>query len=299
MAVDVLCVGHASYDLVLAVPHHPEPDEKLFADSLLGCGGGPAANAAVAAARLGCRAAFAGYLGKDLFGDRHLEELQRDRVDTRLVVRGDHPTPLSVILVKPEGSRALVNYKGQTSPLAPGIIDFSVLSPQVVLFDGHEPDLSPALAEDLRRRGTAATVLDAGSLHRGTSELMHRVDHLVTSEKFAVQWLGRNAPTEALDRLAEFAPTVVITLGESGLLWRAGTEQGALNAFPITAVDTTGAGDCFHGAYCAGLARGLPWRELLRFASAAGALCCTRLGARPALPTLKDAEALLAGYGRP
>ncbi|MGY6216062.1 carbohydrate kinase family protein [Methylolobus aquaticus] len=293
-AIDVLCVGHASFDLVLTVPHHPDADEKLFADSLLGCGGGPAANAAVTAARLGSRAAFAGYLGQDLYGSTHLEELQHARVDTRLVVRGSSPTPLSVVLVKPDGRRALVNYKGGTEALRADAIDFSPLAPRVVLFDGHEPDISTPLATDIRRAGAAITVLDAGSLHRGTQALMGHVDHLVCSEKFAAQWLQKDDPAEALGRLAQVAPAVVITLGERGLIWRIGGEQGTLNAFVIHAVDTTGAGDAFHGAFAAGLAAGLPWTELLRLASAAGALCCERLGARPAIPTQAEVSALLS-----
>ena len=293
-ALDVLCVGHASFDLVLTVPHHPDPDEKLFADRLLGCGGGPAANAAITAARLGSRAGFAGYLGEDLYGSTHLEELQRAHVDTRLVVRGSSPTPLSVILVKPDGRRALVNYKGGTAPLPADAIDFSPLAPRVILFDGHEPDISSPLASGSRRSGSAMTVLDAGSLHRGTQALMGQVDYLVCSEKFAAQWLQKDEPAAALSALAHIAPAVVVTLGERGLIWRIGGEQGALDAYAINAVDTTGAGDTFHGAFAAGLAAGLAWAELLRMASAAGALCCTRLGARPAIPTCSEVSALLS-----
>ena len=116
--IDVLCVGHAAYDLTFAVPHHPAPDEKAFATSLTSCGGGPAANAAVTVAKLGGCSAFAGYLGQDIYGDLHLAELQEAGVDTTLVVRGTSPTPLSVIWAKPDGQRSLVNYRGETRPLS-------------------------------------------------------------------------------------------------------------------------------------------------------------------------------------
>ena len=86
-AIDILCVGHASYDLVFTVPHHPAPDEKMVADSLIGCGGGPAANAAVTAAKLGFSAAFCGYLGNDVYGNAHIKELRDHDIDTRLVVQ--------------------------------------------------------------------------------------------------------------------------------------------------------------------------------------------------------------------
>ena len=277
--LDVICVGHASYDHVFSVPHHPAADEKLFADALVGCGGGPAANAAVTVARLGLRAGFAGYLGRDVHGELHDAELRAEGVDTRHLVRGDAPTPVSVVLVKPDGCRALVCYKGATAKLAADQVDFSGLTVRVVLFDGHEPEVADSLLG-----GSQATVLDAGSLHAGTESLMFRVRHLVCSEKFASQWLGESRPELALARLAERSPVVVITLGERGLIWRKGVESGALPAFPVEAVDSTGAGDAFHGAYAAALALDMPWLDTLRFASAAGAACCERLGARPGMP---------------
>lgn len=289
---DVLCVGHASYDLVFSVPRHPKEDEKIFADAFLACGGGPAANAAVIVARLGLKAAFAGYLGKDLYGDSHAQELAQEGVDIGCVVRGAQPTPLSTVLVKPDGARALVNYKGDTQSLPAGAIDFSRIRPKVVLFDGHEPWVSLPLAEAAKASGIPA-VLDAGSLHEGTRGLMGRVDYLVASEKFAAQWLGRADEQEALAGLAEVAPVVVITLGERGLVWRRGSESGRLPGFSIQAIDTTGAGDAFHGAFAAGLAEGMPWAGLLRYASAAGALCCQRAGARPGLATRGVVQAFL------
>jgi len=286
--IDVLCVGHASYDLVFAVPRHPEADEKIFADSLIACGGGPAANAAVTVARLGYRAAFAGYLGLDAHGELHHAELLREGVATGWIARGTAPTPLSTVLVKPDGRRALVNYKGDTRPLPADTIDFSTIAPKVVLFDGHEPELSaPLLARKI------PSVLDAGSLHRGTEALMSAVDYLVCSEKFARQWLGEDDPRRALAALAERSPAVVITLGERGLIWSKEGESGALPAFRVEPVDTTGAGDAFHGGFAAGLAAGLDWPGLLRYASATGALCCERLGARPGLPDLTRLRGLL------
>lgn len=294
---DVLCVGHASYDLVFSVPRHPQADEKIFADAFLACGGGPAANAAVLIARLGLRSAFAGYLGNDLYGDSHAAEFADEGVDTTWLARGTPPTPLSAILVKPDGARALVNYKGETRVLAEDAIDFSAMRPQVILFDGHEPLLSLPLVQSAREAGIP-TVLDAGSLHEGTQNLMGKVDYLVASEKFAAQWLGSLDEQAALAGLAELAPVVVITLGESGLIWRKEGESGSLPAFPVQAVDSTGAGDAFHGAFAAGVAMGMEWDELLRYASAAGAWCCAHAGARPGLAKQDDLLAFLKANAR-
>jgi sulfofructose kinase len=289
MNIDVFCVGHASYDLVFSVAHHPAEDEKISAESFVGCGGGPAANAAVTVAKLGFKASFAGYLGQDIYGEKHYQELLEYGVHSDLIIRGPSPTPLSTVLVKPDGKRALINYKGETRPLPSGTIDFSSVTPKVVLFDGHEPHLSLSLLERTQSEGIP-TVLDAGSVHEGTLALMEEVDYLVCSEKFARQFAGDEET--ALSRLAEVSQAVVITLGERGLIWRRGQELGVLSAFPVTAIDTTGAGDAFHGAFAAAVSLRMNWLDVLRYASAAGSLCCTKTGARSGLPSREEHRAL-------
>jgi sulfofructose kinase len=291
--LDVLCVGHASFDQVFTVPHHPAPDEKLVASRLELCGGGPAANAAVQIQRLGFKAGFSGYLGFDVFGDAHLKELQALGVDIQGVIRGAAPTPLSTVLVKPDGARSLVNFKGERSALSEKTSPLERLDAKVLLFDGHEP----FLAQSLLNR-SVPKVLDAGSLHTGTQLLMNQVDHLVASEKFAREWLGRDDPEAALEALAAFAPVVVITLGEKGLIWLRDGITGRLAAPRIQAVDTTGAGDAFHGAYAAGLAGGWPWEAILQVASAAGAACCEVLGARSGLANGVRLRSLIAQQGQ-
>ncbi|CAG1771290.1 partial Sulfofructose kinase, partial [uncultured bacterium] len=129
-----------------------------------------------------------------------------------------------------------------------------------------------------------------GSVHQGTLALMGLVDYLVCSEKFALQLKG-DIPT-ALTELAKIAPFVVITLGEHGLIWQHGTEQSKLPALNINAIDTTGAGDAFHGAFAAAIAKGLTWQETLRYASVAGSLCCTKVGARLGLATEAELNAV-------
>ena len=282
MNVDVLCVGHASYDLIFSVAHHPKDDEKISADGFLSCGGGPVANAAITISRLGFNAGFAGYLGNDIFGEKHYQELITEGINTQWIVRDDYPTPLSTILVKPDGKRALINYKGDTKPLTSEAINFSSLKAKVVLFDGHEPNISLSLLKHLKKENIT-TVLDAGSVHEGTLSLMDKVDYLVCSEKFATQYADNEST--ALSSLAKLAPNVIITLGERGLIWQREKETGYLDAFSIEAVDTTGAGDAFHGAFAAALTTSMNWLEILQFSSAAGALCCTKVGARVGLPT--------------
>jgi len=282
MMLDVLCVGHASYDIAMALSHHPEANEKLVADAMQLSGGGPAANAAVCVARLGGSAGFCGYLGNDLFGEAHLREFISERVDVSNLVRGEHATPVSQVLAKPDGYRSVVNYKGDTVHLAADAVSLSE-STKVILFDGHEPLLSLSLCRWAKERGII-TVLDAGSLHQGTRHLASEVDYLVASQKFARQFSKISDMHEALYVLSECNAHVVITQGSAGLIWSCNGTQGEVGAFKVDAIDSTGAGDAFHGAFALALARDMEWSELLRFASAAGALTCSKLGARCGLP---------------
>ncbi len=256
-------------------------------------GGGPSANAAVTVARLGGKAAWCGYLGNDIHGDAHMAEFIAEGVDTSLTVRGSAPSPLSLILAKPDGKRTVVNFKEQTPWLPANAVDPSQIRASCMLFDGHEPLLSVALMEHAKARDIP-TVLDAGSLHRGTEELAPHVDYLVASEKFAHQFAGTDDIQKALAKLAATSPCAVITLGENGLIWARNGEHGELPAFSVNTIDFTGAGDAFHGAFALGVVRGMAWPELLRFASAAGALTCTKLGARAAIPTANEVATFLS-----
>jgi sulfofructose kinase len=291
--VDVLCVGLATYDLVYVVDHHPGADEKCFATDLITCGGGPAANAAVTAARLGGTSAFAGYLGRDAFGEMHFRELLSEGVLTNLVVRGNHPVPLSSIIVKPDGKRTVVSHKSATPVLEPDQADFTKLKPRAIVFDGHQPEISVPLAIRAGEQ-KVPVILDAGSVHIGTEKLAPLCGYLVASQKFARDFTGEKDPASALGFLSRMAPVVVITLGEAGTIWASGGESGSLGAFAVDAVDTTGAGDIFHGAFALATARGEAPASALRYASAASALGCTKIGARTAIPTKAELEAFLA-----
>lgn len=291
--VDVLCVGLACYDLIFTVDHHPGPDEKARASAFMGCGGGTAANAAVAAAQLGAITAFTGYLGADIYGDQHLAELHAAGVDTRLVVRGSEATSISAIFVKPDGARSIVNYRQPiVSRLTPTDVAFAQVHPKTVLFDGHQPELAFAIADWAHAQGIP-TVLDADTINDGNRELVHRCTIIAASERFSQEFTGASSPQAGMAMLAQRAPAVIVTLGERGLIWQRGDETGELPAFQVEVVDTTGAGDAFHGALAAGVAQGMAWEEMLRFASAAGALCCTKHGARIGIPTLAEVRALL------
>ena len=290
--MDILCVGHACYDLTFAVDHPIGTDEKAVASDLIGCGGGPAANAAVTASMSGSKTALAAYIGNDIFGELHFNELTEAGVITQWVIRGSDPTPLSTIWTQPDGQRALVNYKGTTPDPHPDAFDFSKCRPSVILFDGHLPQVSFELVQWARAKHIT-TILDAGSVHKGTTGLIDKIDYLVASEKFARDYTLTSDADRAVSKLSRHAPNVVVTLGGQGLIWQNGQGKGRMPAFQIKAVDTTGAGDAFHGAFACGISLKMPWNRILQYASAVAALCCTQMGARKGIPTATETERFL------
>ncbi|MEM7127683.1 MAG: PfkB family carbohydrate kinase [Chloroflexota bacterium] len=290
--IDVLCVGIACHDIVFDVAHHPGPDEKMKASTLLNCGGGLASNGAVTAARLGAKTAFVGYLGSDIYGDLHLAEFHADGVNTDWVVRGDAPTSLSAIIVKPDGARTIVNHRGESEGACTGLFDLTKLHAKSILIDGHQFEFTKELV-DYAKANTIPVVLDADSLNPQSEYLVRVVDYVVASERFAHEYGDGVTAESGLKKLAAVAPNVVVTLGERGVIWQRGKTNGQLDAFFVEAVDTTGAGDAFHGAFAAGLAWQMEWVDLLRYASAVGALCCTRHGGRVGIPTADDVKKFL------
>jgi sulfofructose kinase len=287
----VLCVGYACVDINFKAPHHPAADEKLRATGMHTCGGGPAANAAVAIARLGGSARFSGYLGEDAFGEAHLRELRQAGVLTDAVQRGPAATPVAAVTIKPDGARAIIDYRAPAALAAADSTSLASHPARVLLVDGHQPLLSLALVEEARALGIPS-LLDAGSINDGTRLLYNQVDYLITSEKFARQYSGEDAPRSALAALDGSAPFIAVTWGAEGVYWQDSNGQHHSPALDIDAVDTTGAGDAFHGAFALGLAQGLSIRHNIRRATVTGGLTCLQAGARTALPHRQAVDAL-------
>ncbi len=255
------------------------------------CGGGPAANAAVTIARLGGSARFCGYLGNDAFGEANLREFANDGVHADALHRGDAPTPVAAVTIKPNGERSIIDYRSPSAIAAEDTISLAKFPAKVLLIDGHQPLLSLALIEEARALGIPS-ILDAGSINDGTQLLYNKVDYLITSEKFAKHYSGEDDPRTALAALDGAAPLIASTWGADGVYWQDEYGQHHTPAFDIEAVDTTGAGDAFHGAFALGIAEGLKTKQNMRRACATGALTCLKAGARSSLPTRKAVDAL-------
>jgi len=297
MQIDVLCIGHACCDISLFVDGYPQENSKCETEKSIEACGGPAANAAYLLSSWGLRCAFAGLVGDDIYGRRIRDDFTLAGTDISLLeLREGHATPLSLILVnRQNGSRTIVNRKQKAASFQCPSAGFA---PRIVLFDGHECEASLAALEAFPH---AISILDAGSWREGTATLGGRVHFLAASERFATQATGLaglendQARRGCLALMREkFPAKIIVTLGSSGLIWDDGGGFQSLPAFPVEPVDTTAAGDIWHGAFAFGLAEAMPLHEALRFASMAAALSVQCRGGRASIPTLHRVKEALA-----
>jgi len=294
--VRIVAIGLANLDYLGVLPRYPERNSKNRVDPLSIQGGGPAATAIAAAAALGADTAFIGAIGDDELGNAIARGLADLGVDLRGLARVPGTrSPMSFVVVdRSDASRTVFHAPGTAPLLDPAAIDWSLLDgADVLLLDGRQPLAQREAARRARAQGITV-LLDAERLDDHTRALLPLTDVCVASASIAA-----GDPRAVLDLLAGLGPgTVVVTCGEDGCLGRAG--DGHLiqqPAFLVDAVDTTGCGDVYHGAYAVGLARRLDLAVCMRLASAAAALKCRALGGRAALPTAAELDAFLAARG--
>ncbi len=290
-ALDVLGLGCTAVDDLLFVPHFPAADAKLRVRRRERHCGGLTATALVAAARLGARAAYAGTLGEDADSAFVRQALAQAGVDTHLATPQAGARPVrSVILVDESAHTRTILYDvasaGGAHPRRPAA-DVIARS-RVLLVDGWGM-AGQIRAARLARRAGRAVVGDLENADRPRfDELLALVDHLIVSEDFSLRHTGAGDAAEATRCLwRPDRAVVVVTCGDRGGWWLAAGSQTPCRyaAFRVAAVDTTGCGDVFHGAYAAALARGLPLEARLRVAAAAAALKASRPGGQAGCPT--------------
>ncbi|MDG2169820.1 MAG: PfkB family carbohydrate kinase [Opitutales bacterium] len=285
--VDVLCIGYACWDLNFHITDHPDPDNKIFAKSLTSEGGGPAANAAYTIAKLGGQAALASRLGNDALGQAHLEELKQAGVDTSRILITDTPTSTSSIWVNKQGQRAVVNFKPDHFVLLTKMIDITT---HCILVDGHEFEAS---MDALKHMASIPTLLDAGSLRDETLELSSNVSHLVASSSFARDLSQSKDLKDWLQCLAEKAPCAAVTCGQQGVHWQDSNGTGGhIKAPSVNAIDTTAAGDIFHGACALALAKGRSFPTSLAWANEVAGVSVTKPGGRSSSPEISEVTSL-------
>jgi sugar/nucleoside kinase (ribokinase family) len=296
-APKILCAGIAVQDIVMRVERFPAPGAKASASDFITTGGGCAANAALAVVRLGGRAAFAGPLGgkADALSERILADLQAEGVDCRGVKRIDGATAsVSLILLDAGGEKMIATRRG--CALANALPDDAaalVADADAVLVDNRFAEFVMPVCSNARARAIPV-VIDLDLAGRPNDPLLALGTHVIASAEALRATTGEQELGAGLDRLAEHnAGFLGVTDGERGVHWR---EDGALRhlpAFAVTAIDTLGAGDAFHGGFTLALAEGRDIAGALRFASAAAALKCTRFGGAAGAPKRDEVDAFL------
>ena len=300
--IEILCIGHAAYDIVLPLEDYPAENSKAEIPGLMTSSGGPAANAAHLLASWGVDCAFSGVVGDDHYGREILQDFEQARIDTSLThCRRNHSTNLSIILVNQQnGSRTIINRKSPAQPLSLDLNDLNEVNPQILLFDGHELEASLAALE---RFPNAISILDAGSLREGTERLAREVDYLAASERFAKQIClldeleSEENRRKCMQQLHQGkTQPVIVTLGEKGLIYGDENSHQHLPACPVDPIDTTAAGDLFHGALAYGILKKMALVRALTFASIAAALSTTKSGGRASIPKISQVREKLNAY---
>jgi ribokinase len=286
---DCLGFGICAADYLCLVPRYPALDEKTEAAEFLRQGGGPVATALVTLARLGCKTSFISLIGDDADGKFILDEFQREGVDTSgIIIDKSIATNQAFIWIdRPTGKKSIVLNNRNHRPIAPSeIIRDHIGSVKYLLLDGRDTDASFDLITWTKSKG-AKIVLDAGSPRNRINELLAVIDYPVVSQSFCQQFFMTDDYEQATSVLLNRgAAAAVITCGNKGCYGGDAAGLYFQQAFPVEVVDTTGAGDVFHGAFLFGLLNDWRLPEILKFASATAAIKCTRLGGRSGIPDL-------------
>ncbi|HEY3501657.1 MAG TPA: ribokinase [Actinocatenispora sp.] len=293
----VVVLGSANMDLVATAERLPGRGETVTGHGFRQVPGGKGANQAVAAARAGGAVRFAGALGADDLGDRVLASLASAGVDTAAVDRVATPTGTAHITVDAHGDNTIVVVPGANGTLTGLRPDHAavVASAQVLLLQLELPLSLVCEAAGYARAHGVRVILTPAPARELPATLLADVDLLVPNEHEAAILAGTTDPDAAVRGLAERCD-VVLTLGARGSVYAtAGAEPVAVPAFPVTAVDTTAAGDTFAGVLAVALAGGTPVADAMRRASAAAALSVQRPGAADSAPTAAEVDAFLGG----
>ncbi|HKM97621.1 MAG TPA: sugar kinase [Buttiauxella sp.] len=282
----IACVGITVLDRIWYLDELPKEGGKFVAKSYTEVGGGPAATAAVAASKLGVQVDFIGRVGDDDTGRRLLTELETWGVNTRYSRIIKHArSSQSAILVDNAGERIIASFPSPDLPDDAGWlneIDFSQYD--VILADvrWHE---GAKQAFTLARKHGVLTVLDGDTTPQNIADLVELSDHAVFSAPGLERLTGISDSTVALKEAQTLTNGhVYVTCGEEGCYWLENDTLRHHPAFAVRVVDTTGAGDVFHGAFAVALTDSDTLEHAVRFASAVAALKCTRPGGRAGIP---------------
>ena len=297
----IVGIGANVFDTLYRIPTYPKEDSKLRAIVSKASGGGPVGTGLVAASKLGITTAYLGVLADD-YGGRFLkEDFERYGVATDLicVLSGYRSFASSLWLCADSATRTCVFDKGDLPPLQLDTMQKqAVQDAQVLMVDGNELEAAVEAAT-LAKTGGTKVLYDCGGLYEGVERLLTLTDVMIPSEEFALGLTGCTDSSEAARRLMKIyhPEVVVITCGKRGGIIYDGKNLTRYPAFSVTAVDTNGAGDVFHGAFAAAMTMGMDYAKCALFSSAVSALKCTGMGARESAPTLARTKSFLKENG--
>ena len=297
---ELVGVGHICQDHLCVIEAYPPEDGSTRITEIEFQGGGAAATATVAAARLGIDTALIGNLGADRIGDEIVDELLREGVDVSALDRLEGVRSLSsYVMICPErGTRTKFPFKDRMAPIAWSQLQRETLSGAKVLhLDGTHYENAVRAASLAKEHGV--TVSLDGSTRQRDNDLNRRLasmaDVLITNAGYPMLVSGEESLGEALLELSTWGPEfVAATAGQDGVYAVVGGEVRHYPAFNVEVVDTTGAGDVFHGAFLAARLRGKGVEDCIRFAQYAAGRKCGQMGGRRGIPDWATVEAALS-----
>ena len=304
---DVICLGIMVAD-VLARPVKRLPARGTLdvVERMELHTGGCAVNTGIALAKLGVRTAVMGKVGEDGFGDYIINTLHRYHIDTAGVLRDRVAnTSATMVMIGPDGERSFIHYLGANAELRAADIDLALAARGRILhiaghnlmskFDGAD---AATILQAARQRGVATSLDTAwdstGRWFSLIEPCLPHIDYFVPSFEEASRIAGRSDPAEVARFFLDYGMKLVaLKMGDQGCYVTDGHEAVRLPAYPVTPVDTTGAGDAFAAGFLAGIIQGWDLERTARFANAVGAMCVTAIGATSGVKSLDETMAFL------
>ncbi len=289
----VLCIGHSSWDITVPVDKYPEENTKYRFDEKYSAGGGPAGNAAYLLGKWGIDTVIASAVGSDDFGTNIKKEFQDINVKTDYIETSyDKDTSFSFILInKNNGYRTVFNVATDRPALKKMTYDFT---PDIIFTDGNDYN---ATQNAINSFPNAITIIDAGRVTPELLELCKYIKYIVCSKGFAETVTGLKFdytnPQSLVNvylKLQDKYPNanITITLEENGALYQVNDQIKIMPGLKVQAVDTTGAGDIFHGAFTYGIINNFDIEKIVTLANIAAGLSVTKIGSRLSIPTLSE-----------
>lgn len=287
----VLGIGINATDTVIRLPRFPTVDSKVEVTSAEIKAGGQVASAMVACRRWGLRVRYAGKIADDPAGQFQREEMDREDVEAYwITARGEASQSAFILVDEPTGERTVLWKRDPAIALRPNDMRREWLQgASALLLDGHDT-AAAALAAQWAREEQVPVIADLDNRYQGVEALLQFADFPITSKDFPGRLTGERDLLAALPKMhAQFKCRLTgATLGRLGVIVWDGRQFVLCPGFRVKAIDTTGAGDVFHGAFLYGLVHGWKVEEILEFSCAAAALNCEALGARGGIRSLKE-----------